>query len=222
MYSSLDAVTELLRVQGFIIEDPWDVVNAFEDKVAQYAGSKYAISVDSCTNALFLCLKYLKAEGKIHLPSRTYLSVPQTVIHAGCQPIFEDVEWRGLYQLKPYPIFDSATRFTKDMYVEGTYQCLSFHFRKILAIAKGGMILTNCHKANEWFRLASYEGRNRRVPHDEMPEPEICGWNMYMPPEQAAKGILLFENLAEYNNDCGGSWKYKDLSKYQIWNQQKR
>ena len=71
--------------------------------------------------------------------------------------------------------------------------------------------------AVEWFKAAEYEGRDRRVPHDEMPEPTICGWNMYMPPEQAARGILLFNELAEYNKDCGGSWKYKDLSNYKLW-----
>ena len=44
-------------------------VDIFEKKIAEYAGSKYAVSVDNCTNALFLCLKYLKATGEIILPS---------------------------------------------------------------------------------------------------------------------------------------------------------
>ena len=38
---------------------------------------------------------------------------------------------------------DGATRFTKGMYIPGTFHCLSFHIRKVLAIAKGGMILTD-------------------------------------------------------------------------------
>jgi hypothetical protein len=79
------------------------------------------------------------------------------------------------------------------------------------------MILTDDVDAAKWMRLAEYEGRDRRVLHDEMPEPTICGWNMYMPPEQAARGILLFEELEENNKDCGGSWKYKDLSHYKMW-----
>jgi dTDP-4-amino-4,6-dideoxygalactose transaminase len=120
--------------------------------------------------------------------------------------------------LKPYPVIDSATRFTKGMYVKGSYQCLSFHIRKILPIAKGGMVLTDDKQAYEWLKEAEYEGRDRRVPHDEMPEPKICGWNMYMPPEQAARGIILFSNLSEVNDDCGGSYKYKDLSTYKIFN----
>jgi dTDP-4-amino-4,6-dideoxygalactose transaminase len=217
MYQKLEPVKKKLLALGYNIQDPWDIVEAFESMVADYAGSKYAVAVDSCTNSLFLCMKYLEATGEVEVPKRTYLSVPQTVIHAGCTPKFVDLEWKGLYQMNPYPIVDSATRFTKGMYIQDTYQCLSFHIRKILPIAKGGMILTNDKDAVEWFKAAEYEGRDRRVPHDEMPEPTICGWNMYMPPEQAARGIELFLSLPEKNEDCGGSYKYKDISNYEMF-----
>jgi dTDP-4-amino-4,6-dideoxygalactose transaminase len=219
VYEPLDKVVELLTTQGYRVADPWDVVEAFEAKVAAYAGSKYAVAVDSCTSSLFLCLKYLGATGAVTIPSRTYLSVPETIIHAGCVPRFEFIEWTGAYQLRPYPILDSATRFTAGMYVSGMYQCLSFHHRKTLGIAKGGMILTDDEKAVEWFKLAEYEGRDRRVPFDVMTEPTICGWNMYMPPEQAARGIVLFEELPERNDDRGGSSKYPDISGYKVWSQ---
>ena len=57
-----------------MIYDNYEFIDIFEKKIAKYAGSKYAIAVDSCSNALFLCLKYLKATGKITIPSQTYLS----------------------------------------------------------------------------------------------------------------------------------------------------
>jgi hypothetical protein len=79
------------------------------------------------------------------------------------------------------------------------------------------MILTNDIKAVDWFKLAEYEGRDRRVPHDEMPPPAMVGWNMYMPPEQAARGLELLAGTKEHNDDSGGSWKYKDISNYSIW-----
>jgi dTDP-4-amino-4,6-dideoxygalactose transaminase len=220
MYEPLEKVTVLLESQGYTINDPWDVVKAFEDKVAKFSGSKYAVATDSCTNALFLCLKYLKAKGKIQIPKKTYLSVPQTIIHAGCEVDFVEKEWSGLYPLDPYPIVDSATRFCEGMYIQDSYQCLSFHYRKILAICKGGMILTNDERAVEWFKLAEYQGRDRNVPHDEMPPPLLMGWNMYMPPEQAARGIWLFEEVAkgQTTGDSGGSKTYFDLTKYEIFN----
>lgn len=217
MFTDLNTVITDLNTEGYTIQDPWDVVDAFEDKIAKFAGSKYAVSVDSCTNAMFLCLKYLKAKGYIRLPKKTYLSVPGLVIHAGCKIIFEDKEWSGVYPLDPFPVIDSATRFTENMYVKGTFQCLSFHIRKILPIAKGGMILTDDKNAVEWFKLARYEGRNNRIPHDSIDDIDILGWNFYMPPEQAARGIELFNNLPKVNKDSGGSWKYTDLSNYSAW-----
>jgi hypothetical protein len=82
------------------------------------------------------------------------------------------------------------------------------------------MILTDDKKAVEWFKEAEYEGRDRRVPHDVMPEPTVCGWNMYMPPEQAARGIEIFLGLPEHNEDCGGSHKYRDISEYNMFKKQ--
>jgi len=216
MYGSLEKITNLLESQGYTVSDPWDIVDAFERKVATYAGSKFAVSVDNCTNAVFLCLKYLKAKGTVTVPSKTYVSVPQSILHAGCDLEFEDIEWSGTYQLKPYPIIDGATRFTEGMYISGTYQCLSFHIKKILNIGKGGMILTDDPEAARWFKVARYEGRHIEVPYDQ-DEIELVGWNMYMPPEQAARGIEIFESLSRENDDCGGSWKYHDISNFNIF-----
>jgi dTDP-4-amino-4,6-dideoxygalactose transaminase len=217
MYETLEKIIPILEKEGYNIQDPWDVVDTFEDKVAKYAGSKYAVSCDSCTNGIFMSLKYLNATGVITLPKKTYLSVPGLVIHAGCKIKFEDIEWSGLYQLNPYPVVDGATRFSKGMYHKGTFHCLSFHIKKILPICKGGMILTDDIDAANWFRLARYEGRNYRIAHNSIDDINILGWNFYMPPEQAARGISLFEKLPAENEDCGGSWSYKDLSHFSAW-----
>ena len=56
--------------------NPYDIVKMFEEEVAKYTGSKFAVSVDSCTNAIFLCCKYLSVE-EVTIPSKTYLSVPK-------------------------------------------------------------------------------------------------------------------------------------------------
>ncbi len=144
--------------------NPFKVVQLFEEEVADYAGSPYAVSVDNCTNAIFLCLKYLKDKyslsntTEITIPSKTYLSVPQSIIHAGFIPVFdkrkETNNWSGIYKLEPLPIYDSAKRFTSNMYIPGTFMCLSFHIKKHLKMGKGGMILTDNEKAVEWFKKA--------------------------------------------------------------------
>ena len=216
MLESLDKVIPLLQSQGYEINDPWDVVDAFEKKIAAYAGSKFAVAVDNCTDALFLCLKYLNASGTVYVPKKTYVSVPQTILHAGCHVEFDNREWSGVYHLNPYPIVDGATRFTKNMYIPGTYQCLSFHIKKTMPIGKGGMILTDDSDAVMWFKKARYEGRDISVPYDN-DVIDMLGWNMYMTPEQAARGIQLFEKCNTENEDCGGSWKYQDISTFKVF-----
>jgi len=165
---------------------------------------------------LFLCLKYLKCSvdsHPIYIPKQTYVSVPMTIHNAGCKYIFEDFKWSGLYQLKPYSIYDSALRFTKNMYIQDSFQCLSFHRKKILKLTKGGMILTNNAKSVEWFKAVRAKGRH---PHDNVmyvdEKVTEMGWNMYLPPEYAARGILIFDQLSEYNEDAGGSELYHDLT----------
>ena len=203
-------------IKEYELKDPWDVVDLFEKKVATYAGSKYGVAVDNCTDALFLCLKYLGAKGEITLPKRTYVSVPCSVIHAGCQVKFEDIEWSGQYQLAPYPVYDAATRMRKGMYIEDSYYCLSFHRRKHVPIGKGGMILTNDKKAYDWLKVARYEGRNidKLYKDDTF---DVIGWNMYMPPEQAAEGLELFKNIKDFNEDLETSGIHKDLSQFPIY-----
>lgn len=199
------------------VKDAWGVVDLFEKRVAEYAGSKYAVSVDCCTNALFLCLKYLKASGEVILPSRTWISVPCTVKHAGCNVKFEDYSWSGAYQLKPYPIYDGAVRMKRGMFKPGTYHCLSFHIRKHVPIGKGGMILTDDKDAYDWFRTVRYEGRSMSddginyvmYKNDSI---KSMGWNMYMTPEQAGRGLELFERIKDDNPDQESSGTCKDLS----------
>ena len=108
--------------------NPFKVVSMFEEAVAEYTGAPYAVAVDSCTNALFLCCKYMEV-AVVNIPSETYLSVPMSIIHAGGQVVFDKRanKWKGVYQLWPYPIIDAAKRLTSGMYKYGNFMCLSFH-----------------------------------------------------------------------------------------------
>ena len=208
-------------IKEYNLKDPWDVVDLFEKQLAEYGGSKYAVAVDNCTDAMFLCLKYLKAAGEVTLPKRTYVSVPCTVIHAGCQVRFENIEWSGAYQLSPFPVYDGATRMRRGMYEPGSYYCISFHRRKHIPIGKGGMILTDDKDAYEWFKVARYEGRHMENLYKD-DYFDMIGWNMYMPPEQAAEGLELFKNVEDFNDDLESSGVHKDLSLYPIYEKANR
>lgn len=210
---------ELGMLKDYIFDEPREAVRIFEHKIADFAGSKYAVAVDSCTNALFLSLKYRKARGFVEIPARTYCSVPMSIIHAGCYPRFACKEWLGTYTLEPYNVVDGAGRFRRGMYKSGLH-CLSFQIKKRLPIGKGGMILTDSKDAYDWLKLASFEGRSMDVPYDQ-DQFSMVGWNMYMTPEDAARGILLFDRLITNKDQCWGdavgSGNFTDLSKQKVF-----
>lgn len=193
----------------------WDNVDHFEQIVAKYAGSKYAVAVDSCTNALFLSMKafqYLHPDDDtkhVTVPTRTYVSVPMQVKHAGYHVEFKDVSWSGVYELDPLPIVDGAQRFTSNMYVKNTLHCLSFHSKKILSIGRGGMILTDNLDSYNYLRAARYDGRTS-IYYNDINETGIthAGWHMYMTPDEAVRGIEQFYKLPEHNADSGRDCDY--------------
>lgn len=167
-----------------------DVIRQFEKTIAKHCGAPYGVAVESCSSALFLCCVYLRVK-VVQIPKKTYFSVPAGIRHAGCRAVwFEDIEWRGEYPLRPYPIIDSAMRFKKGMYKKGEFRCLSFHYAKHIPIGRGGMILTDSKKARDWFRIARNDGR-REIPK-EKDRVSMWGWNHYMTAEQAARGLELF------------------------------
>jgi len=207
----------------------YKVTQDFEEMVAKYTGSPFAVAVDNASNALFLALYYEKVLGiEIEIPARTYMSVPCEIIHAGAKVKFLPVTGntiKGAYQLTPTKVWDSALTFTSDMYIPNTHMCLSFTGPyKHLKLGKGGMILTDDENAYEWFKRARYSGRNQISYHED--EFDMLGWNFYMMPEIAARGILLMNQF--YNMD--GSPKqnadlelpYPDLSKYKIYTEANR
>lgn len=196
----------------------YSIVSQFEKKVAEFAGSKFAVAVDNCTNALFLCCKYLEVK-EITIPSKTYVSVPCSIINSGGSVNFSDFDWidKGFYRFDPYPIYDAAHLFNKNMYIKDSYFCISFSATKTINIGKGGMILTDDKEAVDWFRQARYCGRHE-VPLME-DSFKIIGWNMYMTPEQAARGLLLMNNAKDFNQHKIPN--YPDLSKYEIYKKNK-
>jgi len=215
-----------LKDAGYEFSDPFDVIDIFEKKVAIFAGSKYACAVNSSSSGLFLCLKYYWDQfygmrnfpQTVKIPGRTYVSVPMTIINAGYKVEFEDLKWKGIYQLKPYTIWDGACRWTKDMYVgDNALQIVSFNIKKRIPIGAGGMVLTDDKKAYEWIKLASHDGRNVNVHYGD-DDFAMIGWHMYMLPEDAARGILLMDSVPEVNEDVYSWENYYDVSDKEVFN----
>lgn len=202
------------------LNNDWDKVLEFEQIVAEYCGSKYSVACDSNSNAIKLVLEYLNIKNiEIEIPKNTYASVPMQIIHSGNIPKFVDVNWEGKYRFGGVPIVDAACAFYEGMYydtLDETYMILSFHHRKILNIGKGGMILTNDEKFVDWARPMIYDGRHIDKMYDD-DEFECIGYHMYMTPEDATKGIEILKTLDSYNQHCGNSKTYKDLTLQSIF-----
>ena len=204
----------------------YKITEDFEKALSDYTGAKYVVTVDNQSNALFLALMYEKVSGmEIEIPSRTYPSVPCEIIHSGAKVKFKSVKGKtlkGAYQLSPTKVWESALRFTNNMYRPNTHMCISFtgpykHFK----LSKGGAILTDDYDAYLWFKRARYSGRRECSYHDD--HFDMLGWNFYMMPELAARGLLLmnqFYNLdgtPKQNEDL--ELPYPDLSKFKIYTQ---
>lgn len=208
----------------------YKITEEFEEKLGKYTGAKYVVTVDNMSNALFLALYYEhkvmnRTEEVITIPSRTYPSVPCEIIHAGLKVNFETVEGKtikGAYQLKGSNVWDSALTFTADMYKPNTHMCVSFtgpykHFK----LSKGGAILTDDPTAYRWFKRARYSGRREISYHED--NFDMLGWNFYMMPELAARGVLLMNQFYDINGNKKHNedleLPYPDLSKFEIYKQ---
>ena len=173
----------------------YKVTEEFEEKICEYTGAPYCVTVDNQSNGLFLALMYEKVKGmEISIPARTYPSVPCEIIHAGAKVNFEPVKGKyltGAYQLKPTNVWDSALLFTADMYKPGTHMCCSFTGPyKTFKLSKGGCILTDDYDGHIYgSKRARYSGRRAVSYHED--HFDMIGWNYYMMPELAARGLLL-------------------------------
>ncbi len=73
-------------------------VSSFENKLAKYTKSKYAVATSSGTSALHLIMKYLEVgkNDEILMPTSTYVATASSVIYCNATPNFVDIENENL------------------------------------------------------------------------------------------------------------------------------
>jgi len=201
----------------------YDVTDAFEKRLCEFTDAPYAVAVDNQSNALFLALMWCKVKGKtITIPKHTYPSVPCAIIHAGAKVAFRNSpkQLKGEYLLEGTNVWDSALRFTGRMYRPGQIQCLSFTGPyKHLKLGKGGAILTDDYDAFQWFKKARFSGRSECSYHQD--NFTMLGWNFYMLPEIALKGLRDMNAFFDDSNRPiyvpDKVLTYPDLSQFKIY-----
>ena len=202
------------------VTSPWNTVRDFEKSVADYASAPYGVAVDSCTNALLLCLllERLRVGNRhIGLPRFTYVGVAQAVILAGHKCEFNSKDWSGAYLLGGTNIVDSARRFTKNMYEPNMLFCLSFHYAKHLPIGRGGMILTDDKATADTLRRMRYDGRTEGV-KTRLDSFDVPGYHCLLEPTDAARGLALMQYIPDHNDDLPND-DYADLSQFTMFSE---
>jgi len=164
-----DKVWEDINMRGDLIlrKD----VEEFEERLAKYVGTKYAVALSSGTDAIFLALKALGIKGKVALPCRTFKATCGAVVNAGCEPVLYDMD--GFVEEKPdahipvhiagelspiaelgIPVIEDACQaFGALKNPTSVVQCWSFYPAKLCGVkGDAGAITTNNPAVYEYIR----------------------------------------------------------------------
>lgn len=192
----ISAVTRVIKSGWLTMADE---TATFEKEFARYVGAKHAIAVNSCTSGLFMSLKSQGVEpgDEVIVPSFTFASCANVVVHCGATPVFVDVlpdsftidpddvyrktspktkavmpvHYGGNYAATNFNITtieDSAHKITKN-YNSKNMVCYSFYATKNLTTGEGGMITCEDDRVAEWLAKARLHG----LSHD--------AWKRYLP-----------------------------------------
>ena len=202
-----------------------DIVVEFEKKIADYVGSKYACSINSATNAIFLSL--LNKNVIVDLPSMIPPVVANAIITSGNKINFiDDVDWVGnsyiLHQFDDYKVVDSAQKLEKNQFQRECnpqdLMIFSFYPTKPLSGLDGGMVVTDDYEKYKWFKEAVLNGMSYADNNWER-KVSFPGYKMYMNSIQARICLNNFKTFEEkmlslqklvniYNRELG----YNNLS----------
>ncbi len=110
-------------------------INAIENQLANYVGSKHCITVNNGTNALLLALMALgvKADDEIITSPYAFIATAEMIRLLGAKPVFVDID-PNTYTLNPKLIENAITPKTKAIIPVNLYgQCADFDAINLIA-----------------------------------------------------------------------------------------
>lgn len=192
-------------------------VEDFEESLAQYVGTKYAIGVASGTDALFLSLKVagIQPGDKVLIPSYTFRATAEAAKHAGGVPVLYDLDgptftddikfWIPAHiagkvdmtdeqvmeaKSKGIIIIEDACQAIGAAPIRGETACYSFYPAKILGCyGDGGAIATNNERFAYELKIMRNHYKNDWKPY---------GWNSRLDNLQAEVLNVKIKKLPEY------------------------
>lgn len=192
----------------------FDIIKTFENKIAQFFGSPFAVAVDCGTHGVELSLRLTNVT-KIYCPKRTYISIPNLSTKMGIDLEWKDEEWSEYYYLTD-KVIDAAVLWKPNSYIKGTLMSVSFQFRKHLSLGRGGVILVDNEEDYIKLKKMSYDGRHPDIPWREQNIDSI-GYHYYMTPETAQKGLDKLESAINTTPKIWTVDEWPDLTQMDIF-----
>jgi dTDP-4-amino-4,6-dideoxygalactose transaminase len=105
------SVQKVMRSSHFILGDE---VRLFEQEFAAYSGTKFAVGLNSGTDALFLSLLALGIgpRDEVIVPVFTFIATANAVTYTGAKPVFVDIDEKT-YNIDPLKIEEAITGKTR-------------------------------------------------------------------------------------------------------------
>ena len=105
------AISNTIKGYRFILGEE---VKMLEENIASYCGVKYAVGVNSGTDALILGLEAcgVKADDEVITTPFTFFASVEAIIRVGAKPVFADIDPRT-YNIDPCSIANKITKKTK-------------------------------------------------------------------------------------------------------------
>ena len=111
----LTAATDKILSSGQVLDGQY--VNFFERQMARRCQRQYAIAVNSCSQALVFAQGALGIDGKVLIPTTSFVATLNSVIMAGNTPVFCDIDDRALLDLDQIDFGLSGAGVKAVMYV---------------------------------------------------------------------------------------------------------
>ncbi|MCM8801504.1 MAG: DegT/DnrJ/EryC1/StrS family aminotransferase [Candidatus Omnitrophica bacterium] len=105
------AIKEVIKRGDFILGKD---LRLFEEEFARFCNAKYAVGLNSGTDALFLALKSLGIgpDDEVIVPAFTFIATSLAVSYTGARPVFVDIR-EDTYNINPEGIKKVITKNTK-------------------------------------------------------------------------------------------------------------
>lgn len=174
------------------------VVEEFENNFCEYVGAKYACSMNSATNSIFLI--FLNKQIEVSVPSIIPPVVCNALLTSGNTIKFiDDTDWVGssyiLHDFGDHKIIDSAQRVTRKQFSkeanDNDLMFFSFYPTKPVGSCDGGIIVSNNKEKIQRFKEACLNGMSYAENNWDR-KIKFPGYKMYMNSFQA---YIANENL---------------------------